>query len=453
MTTARTAWTLRLDTRPVVRPRTLLIPLVIVLTILADRLQVSVSTGGRGDLALLDLIAPPVAIFTIARYGRARSLAYLRSPIFLLAVLPYVALSGALPIMGVIFYGYPERTLLSLTACTTVLSLLTVGAALSDRDDQAWARWIFGAIVIQFGYSLAQAIYLARGPGWELFQPFHDWDLSLQAVSGVLVQARSSGLFFNPNELGLWAGMAAIIAWVLLPGRLRVAGVILGIGTLVLSQSRGASVALIVAATFGVVMAFAQRRVSGRRALNGAISFVVVVVVVGLVIAVVGLPATILPRFESLLAVLSQGPSADANLAGRLDYWQAVISLNAYYPWGTWGPPELLLGTAVDSSWFQAFAQGSVPYAAALGLLFVSTWTLVRSRYRYVLCVLAVFIAFAGLTQTPFGYPPIILFWVWLGSALQDSVSVAETTSEPAPKPAWTQPGRTRPEAPAGSGR
>ena len=438
----RMSWTLRLDARPVVRPRTLLIPLLVVLAVLADRLQISVATGGKGALPLLDVISPPIAILTIIRYGRARSLAYLRSPIFLLTVLPYVALSGVLPIMGVIFYGYPERTLLSLTSCTTVLSLVTIGAALSDRDDRDWARWIFGAIAIQFAYALAQAIYLARGPGWELFSPFHAWDLSLQALSGTLVQARSTGLLFNPNELGLWSGMAAIIAWVLLTGRLRVVGVMLAIGTLVLSQSRGASVALIVAGVFGVAMAFAQHRVSGRRAVNGAISFVAVVAVVGLVIAVVGLPATILPRFESLLAVLSQGPSADANLAGRLDYWQAVISLNAYYPWGTWGPPELLLGTAVDSSWFQAFAQGSVPYAAALGLLFVGTWTLVRSRYRYLLCVLAVLIAFAGLTQTPFGYPPIILFWAWLGSALQHSVTVPDQPVEPAAKPSWSQPGR-----------
>ena len=100
-----------------------------------------------------------------------------------------------------------------------------------------------------------------------------------------------------------------------------------------------------------------------------------------------------------------------------------MTALNSIYPWGTWGPPELLLGTAVDSSWFETFAQGSVPYAAALGLLLISAATLGGFRYRHALRVLAVFIAVAGLTQTPFGYPPILLFWVLLGAGLQVSAT------------------------------
>jgi hypothetical protein len=426
--------------------RTLLVPFVVLLAVAADRLEISVSTGGNGALPLLDLIAPPAALLTIAAYGPRRSLRYLGSPIFLLGILPYIALSGVLPFLGVIFYGFPVRTLFAATGLTTALSLLTIGAALSDRDERAWAPLVFTAIVAQFAYALAQAIYLVRGPGWELFGPFHDWDLSLEALNGVLIQARSSGLYFNPNELGLWAGMAAIVGWLILPSRLRVLGVTLAVGTLLLSQSRGASVALVVALCAAVALAFAHGRVSAERAMKAVVSFTVVGGLVVFVVWVIGLPATALPRFDSLLAVLTQGPQADANLAGRLDYWQAVTALNAFYPWGTLGPPEFLLGTAVDSSWFQAFAQGSVPYAAALGVLLISTVALVRSRYGRVLFVLAVFIAVAGLTQTPFGYPPIILFWVLLGSSLQHSIAVPARHASSEPLPGWSTNRRPRGE-------
>jgi hypothetical protein len=110
------------------------------------------------------------------------------------------------------------------------------------------------------------------------------------------------------------------------------------------------------------------------------------------------------------------------NLAGRLDYWSAVVDLNVYYPWGTWGPPELLLGTSVDSSWFHAFAQGSVPYAASLALLLAAPLFLLHTRHGRALVLMAVLVAAAGLTQTPLGYPVIYFFWALLGVAMQSSV-------------------------------
>ena len=152
---------------------TLLIPFVLACAVIADRAQLSVSTGGRGALPLLAFVAPLVAILTALRYGRERSLGFLSHPIFLLGVLPYLALTLILPMLGIIFYGYPERTLLNVTGATTAVSFLVVGAALADGKPGAWTRWLVAAIVIQFAYALGQAIYQAHGPGWELFAPFH----------------------------------------------------------------------------------------------------------------------------------------------------------------------------------------------------------------------------------------------------------------------------------------
>jgi hypothetical protein len=407
------------------QPRsTVLIPFVLFCAVIADRAQLSVATGGKGALpVLMLLVVPAVAVLVVATYGRERSLGFLAHPIFLLCVLPYLALTLILPMLGIIFYSYPERTLLSTSGTLTAVAFLILGAALSTRGSAAWTRWLVAAIAVQFAYALGQAIYQGKGPGWELFAPFHAWDLSLQGLNGVLVQARSSGLYFNPNELGLWAGIALVLAWSILEGRSRYVAILLALLTLLLSQSRGVSVAVLAALVAGVGLAMTERRISLASAAKTMGVVAVILMIAGGAALVFGIPDAAVQRFNSLIAVVTQGAQADANLAGRLDYWSAVTNLNAIYPWGTFGPPELILGTAVDSSWFETFAQGSIPYAAALGLLLVSTLGVTDYPYRHALRIMAVLIAVAGITQTPFGYPASAMFWVLLGAGLQASAT------------------------------
>jgi hypothetical protein len=403
---------------------TLLIPFVLFCAVIADRAQVSVATGGKGALpVLLLLIVPAVAVLVVATYGRERSLGFMGHPIFVLCVLPYLTLTLILPMLGIIFYSYPERTLLSTSGTLTAVSFLIIGAVLSTRGSADWTRWLVVAIVVQFAYALGQAIYLGKGPGWELFAPFHAWDLSLQGLNGFFVQARSSGLYFNPNELGLWAGIALVLAWAIVQGRLRYLAILLALLTLLLSQSRGVSVALLAALAAGVGLAMTERRISLASAAKTMGVVAVIVMIAGGAALIFGIPDAAVQRFNSLIAVVTQGAQADANLAGRLDYWSAVTNLNAIYPWGTFGPPELLLGTAVDSSWFETFAQGSIPYAATLGLLLLSTLGVTDYPYRHALRITAVLIAVAGITQTPFGYPASEMFWVLLGAGLQASAA------------------------------
>lgn len=402
---------------------TAIIVFVIACAVVGDRAVVGVATGGRGALPLLTLMAPAAALFAVARCGMARTLAFVRSPIFLVGVVPYLGLTLILPFLGVMFNRYPERTLISGTEATTAFSFLVLGAAASTASLRQWRPWLVLAIVIQLVYAAGQMAYLDRGPAWELFGPFHAWDLSFQDIYGAFVQARGTGLYFNPNELGLWAGAAALLAWSIVTSRWRLPVITLAVLTLLLSQSRGASVALLAALAVGIAMAFIRGRVSAPEAARTAISVGLAAIVAVAVVVAVQPSQGLVDRFGALAAVWAQGPRADANLAGRLEYWASVIDLNAIYPWGTWGPPEMLLGSAVDSTWFRVLAQGSVPYVGALVLLLVSPFTIRGSKLGDVLIMLTVLIAVAGLTQTPLNYPIALLFWVLLGGALQGSVS------------------------------
>ena len=250
---------------------TLIIPFLLACAILADRAQIGVSTGGRGVLPLLVVVAPLAAMGTIVQYGRRRSLGFVASLGFLAGVLPYLALTVLLPVLGVMFNAYPERTLLSVTDATTAFSFLVMGAAVSDIEDGGWWPWLLLAMVLQLAYAAGQMLYLSTGPGWQLFAPFHQWDLSLVDLS-TFVQARSSGLYLNPNELGLWAGFAVILGWTMLPPRLRGVGIVVALLTLLLSQSRGAMVASAAALVVGATLSLARGRL-GAGALKAVVYF------------------------------------------------------------------------------------------------------------------------------------------------------------------------------------
>jgi hypothetical protein len=417
------------------RRETMLIAFTLFCAVFGDRAVVGVSTGGRGALGLVAVAAPLVAAATIMRLGSRQTLGFLARPAFVWAIAPFLLLSALLPVFGVMVYGFEARTLLAVTAMTSALSFMVIGAALSMSGSRAWSRWLFLAIVLQLLYAGGQAIYLAHGPGWQLFTPFHQWDLSLQGLYGELIQARGTGLYFNPNELGLWAATAVILAWTMSTPRFRGLGITLAAVTLLLSQSRGALVALLFALAVGGAWAVVLGRGGRSNAVRTLVTFGAAALVGAAVVLTIGPAQELLSRLGSLVNVVTKGPTADPNLAGRLDYWAAVLNLNLSYPFGTLGPPETILGTAVDSSWFRAFAQGSVPYVAALASLLVAPLAVRNSRFGRGLVLVAVLVAVAGLTQTPLDYPVIYLFWVLLGAGLQSSVvartSVAATAGSP----------------------
>jgi hypothetical protein len=435
----------------------MLVGFVLLCAVFAERAQLSVPTGGRGLLPVITLVAPVIAVATIARFGQAQTLRFLSRPGFVLGVAPYLVLSALLPVLGVMFNGYSPRTLLSVTDASTALSFLVIGAALSSVRSSSWSRWLLLAIAIQLVYAAGQAVYLLRAPGWELFAPFHQWDVSQQDPL-TFVQARSSGLYFNPNILGLWAALAVTLSATLVTPKLRIPAVALGILTLVLSQSRGATAALLAVVVVAGLMAVVQRRLFSAT-VGWTIVGLILATIAAVAFAVVIVPEAVLEqRFGALLAVWSEGPTADANLAGRLDLWAAAVRINAAYPWGTWGSPEFLLRNSVDSAWFRVFAQGSVLYLASLFLLLATAFAMGRGRHGVALRLVVVLIAVAGLTQTPFGYPVIVVFWVLLGAELQapfaaiatsDRLRIAESGSIAArPRTFATPPARLR-RAPA----
>lgn len=393
----------------------LLVPFVLVFAVLGDRLQVGVAGGDQGgSIPVLILAAPIAAMMLVGRNGGG-SLRFLKHPAFVLCVLPYLTLSAVLPSLGVLANGYAPRTLLSMTEATTALSLLVVGSAITSVPLRTWAPWLVIAISAQLAYAAGQAAYQAGLPGAALFDPLFRWDLSLVGLE-TYVHSRSIGFYLNPNVLGLWAAFAAALSLTMPSSRWRWIGVAMAMATLVLSQSRGAGMALIVGLVVAV-LTFGLGR-SGREMMMAAATLLIGIIIAVIAAVMIAPSADQTDRLISLLLVVTEGPSADPNLSGRIDFWAAVIDLNLTYPWGTWGPPERILGTAVDSTWFSVFAQGSVPYLTAFAMVLGSALALRDRDGGDTLRILTVIVAVAGVTQTPISYPVIVIFWVLLGAAV-----------------------------------
>jgi hypothetical protein len=374
----------------------------------------------NSDISIVTIMAPLVAIATIVRAGPSRTLGFLHNSAFIFLVGPYLALMVVLPWLGVFFNGYEVRTLYALTNVTTWFSFLVIGAAVSGAGLSAWSSWLVVAVVLQCLYALAQAASLGAGPLADVLRPVVEWDYAT-ASDSYLIRARSSGLFTNPNVLGFWAAMATMLAFTVVSPRVRPFALALALLTLVLSQSRGAAVALLFTCGAGIIGALFLGRIP-RSQLRGLAGALLLLVVVAPVVVIV-LPTQTADRFEALVNVFTQGVAADQNLAGRIDYWAAVTDLNMQeYPLGTWGPPEGLLGTAVDSDWFRAFAQGSIVLVFANMLLLLAPLGVGSYPGRYALVLLAIIIAIAGITQTSLTYPPALLYCALLGSGLQWAV-------------------------------
>jgi hypothetical protein len=310
--------------------------------------------------------------------------------------------------------------MLSMLSGISAFSFMVIGAALSTDPGRSWTFWLLVGVALQLAYAIGQAASLGGGLAAEIFAPFHAWDLSLVDIR-TFVQARSTGLYLNPNELGFWAALATVLSWTLMRGWARYLGVVLAIATLILAESRGSIAALVAAVAVGLVLAW-------RRGGLGWHTVRAIAVVAGLLLVVVVVAFELRPsepgaaRLLALVDVLVQGPEADPNLRGRIDFWRSVLDFLDAQPFGSLGSPELAVGTAIDNDWFRALARGSVPYFGAMLLVILTPITIRRGARREALWLSTVVIAVSAVSQIPFDYPAIVLFWVLLGGGIQTQV-------------------------------
>lgn len=131
-------------------------------------------------------------------------------------------------------------------------------------------------------------------------------------------------------------------------------------------------------------------------------------------------------RFKSGIEVFLYGVSADQNFLTRVEVWKQSLGLFKKYPLGTFGPPELILGTAVDNDWIRLLLQGGIMYVASFLIMIFAGILIPKSSESKVgkfLLYMSLTLPVVAISETPTIYIPMAIYWFGLGLFLQKNSS------------------------------
>ena len=418
----------------------------------SERLFIRFSTGGRGILPILDVCMLALATALMLFSKKSKTGAFLRNREFWKYWFPYILLSLLLPVMAVFFNDYPARTAMGGMQGLETLAFVVVGSWIYAAGPPLWKiakNYILTAICVVF---LFAAIQFGYGQGWSggIFDVVQQWDVSSQMAYSerYVLTARSVGTYLNPNTLGFFGAAAIWSSLILLRGIPRVLGAGLSAATLLASQSRGSTMALIGSAIVWSCYIFCSRDRSLRKIRD--ISLVLIL------IALIGATWAVMifqdrleevspqNRFVQGLRFLSEGAEADQNAAGRITGWIHAFQFHQDHLLGTMGEPQYMFRDIIDNAYVQTILQGSVVYLMTFLMTICGALRLLTRRgpMGWLLAMFSVVIAINGMTADPLSYSVIAFFWIGIGFYLCRTVASAEAEkdrlrTEPAPARAF----------------
>lgn len=401
--------------------------------IFGQRYTMGAATGGRGAVSPLEIGFVVLAMLLWIRM-KTRAFERVARGIWAPTVGPLFFLLVALPVAGVMVGGYELRTLYRFIIVLVPLSILVLGLAMRRYGvDLRWAA--FAAVLAHGLYGLGQllsrlGVLPAVMWGWA-----QRWDIDSQAAYSetyVLV-SRSTGLFLNPNEFGMWSVLAVLFGAICLRRSQRAVTILLGVLGILGSQSRTAWACLALIAVVYALTAAAMPRVAKKAVAAVAAASPVVVVLALLGVFPRLVESNSVDRLASGLGVFSGGVSADENLEGRYLGWARAHAVAQEYVFGTLGPPQIKLGGSIDNQYVSLYLQGGVILVLAYAAALAAPCLLVRRRLpnAWGLALMSGALAVFSYTATPLDSPSgSALLWVTTALSLAEAARRAKAGPE-----------------------
>jgi hypothetical protein len=401
--------------------------------VFSDRLVFRMATGGRGMVPPTAFLIPPLALAAVIIPFWDDLRPVLRSRLFLLAWMPFLALTFLLPILGVLFGHYPSRSLFSSWSALLAVSYLAFGAVgqLRARGAERTIRRLFLLAVLA---QLALAVLQTFGEYSQLpslLQRIYDWDYQFKLATldpETIVLARATGFYLNPNALGVWTILAFWISFFLLEGGQRRIGCVASLATLLLCQSRGSLFGFLFSA--GICAAIhLVRHADRQQRRKGTLLLAVGIAVAGFLFIPGVADSTLahlksvpylgdgIERYISGAKVASQGASADVSFQSRTELWRLSLDYLAAHPFGTLGSPQILLDLPQDNQFVQVTVQGSFYFLGALLLaLLAGAAAIFRPRAQaQALGAASLGLLVNGISAVPFAMYAAGPFWMLVG--------------------------------------
>jgi hypothetical protein len=421
----------------------LLLLIVALHLLIADRAIVRYASGGSGVVRVMDLVIIACGAWAASQIGPTLSLRLFRRKALWTSVGPYLLMSMVLPFLGWIFLEFPARTVLSAAAAAVPCSFLIIGFCLgvNDHPIQRVARGtLFWVIVCQCAYAGLVHAQRTEIVDLELLQSLVLWDWKCQIAYRAEYEmwSRAVGTYISPNELGLWAVLSFWLSALLMSGPQRIIACGLTLAALFLSESRGSLYALlgsilVWSASELMLWASGQRRFSLPRIVTSQAA------VAGLILCALLYPAmggelSVSERLKSGASVLREGAHADANMLKRVQTWENAWEFSKDYPMGTLGSPEFLFGGYLDNEFVRTWLQGGPLYLLAYLVALLGglrSWTAKTAIGRCV-AIASAALAINALTALPLSRSPAVLFWLLFGYLLSVK-SAVDVPNKPSP--------------------
>jgi hypothetical protein len=396
-----------------------------------ERFTIGVATGGRGVLQPLDLLIPLIAALVFLGLGGIPGARLLRSNPRRLFWAPYVVLTVAFPILGVFIRSEPIRTMYTAIHGLIAISFILFGAwaAFAGGSVRRLAQWYaWFAIILEFLFALIDYLNKTGMYPTAIGKFLLQWNIQSEGTLGefTFITWRCVGTYTNPNDLGFWSVVAFWMSALLFRGMFRFTGIIAALFTLILSQSRGSLISLLVTSVVWLAYLALSRDARLKKARDATyLSAICVVLTVGWLGGALSQSDgvrisdkfSVIQRFEGALDVLTEGAGADTNAQARVAAWHRALDFYYDHPFGTWISPRLKFHLYIDNEYVKTLLQGSILYLCALLMVIgCSFYRIARPGVvPSVTAMIAVTAAVNGMSAYPFFYPAIGVFWILLG--------------------------------------
>lgn len=392
--------------------------LSIALLLLSDLLYVR---SGSSAVGLFFLLCAPI-YFSWVIFSR-------RFVVNRLAVIAYLffGLMAIYSVIGTLVYMRPTILAQLVSLVLAPLVFIQLGYFC---DRASTARVLGGFVALAAFFSVAQYFYSTHGIAgpFSVFAVISELIQESQKVFlADLIYSRPSGIFSNPNILGLFGGLSF---WLIMyfrnefsPWKYQIV-LSLVVFCVFISMSRGSLLGLV----FSVLLYFVfglrnlGKHIVGRATFSGAVGWIIILSFMGWYF-IGNMEAEQAGRFLEISSVLQGDVKGAENLDGRLQAWDIIFDRLSDFPFGTIAPPQLIIEQSPDNQLVYYFAQGGYVMLIFVILFFlglVGHAAPRRSREGLILFCTIVFVIINSMTMLVMNSFVFMLFWMMVGLLSRD---------------------------------
>jgi O-antigen ligase len=382
--------------------------------------------GSGSPISVYVIFVPLVFLCALATSGSRGFGRVLKSKIFLPFFL-YLTFMLFLPPIGVLL-GIGQFHLITASYFSSLIPIFMIFSGFSIwknmRGGEKLNYVITLSIIINFMLALSQFMLAYFDYKISFFSSLLDYqyDMKNSLNNNYDIRGRASGVFIGPNDFGFWSAMLlGYVFSIYKKSHLKIVLIIMLIFCLFASNSRGALLAFLFSFLIVVITNFKSIFKYSKLIIAG-LFILVILSFFNEFLSFSTLSDQLFAFFDRFTAIwgIIAGTGVDDNLNGRLHAWSSAVSLINQYPFGTFIPPETLLGIAADNQYVYLYLQGGLVLFVSYFFMLCRGAIIFYYHKNYFLYWSSLVIIFYGLTAYPMNSYSLLLYWIFIGGSIYE---------------------------------